>query len=117
MGKGTDVAREAASIVMMDDNFSMIPYSLAEGRRLLENLRRALAFYLGAKLGFILLFIMGTLWDRSVTSPLSYLSMPLASAYEFLRIFSGGKKCVLLKCTLSMYGSLLDGFFELLQLL
>ncbi|BBN14343.1 hypothetical protein MPTK1_6g10870 [Marchantia polymorpha subsp. ruderalis] len=88
MGKGTDVAREAASIVMMDDNFSMIPYSLAEGRRLLENLRRALAFYLGAKLGFILLFIMGTLWDRYPLSALQIilleLFMDLGSSSSFV---------------------------------
>jgi Ca2+-transporting ATPase len=64
MGKGTDVAREAASIVIVDDNFAMVPYALAEGRRLLDNLRKALAFYLGVKLGLICLFIVGTLWQR-----------------------------------------------------
>ncbi|KAG6541556.1 hypothetical protein Mapa_017078 [Marchantia paleacea] len=88
MGKGTDVAREAASIVMMDDNFSMIPYSLAEGRRLLDNLRKALAFYLGAKLGFILLFTMGTLWERYPLSALQIilleLFMDLGSSSSFV---------------------------------
>lgn len=64
MGKGTDVAREAASIVFVDDNFAMVPFALAEGRRLLDNLRKALAFYLGAKTGLIMIFVIGTLWKR-----------------------------------------------------
>ena len=64
MGKGTDVAHEAASIVFVDDNFSMVPFALAEGRRLLDNLRKALAFYLGAKTGLIMIFVIGTLWKR-----------------------------------------------------
>lgn len=64
MGKGTDVARKAASIVVLDDNFTVMPFALAEGRRLLDNLRKAIAFYLGAKLGLLFLFIAGTIWQR-----------------------------------------------------
>ncbi|CAM6098046.1 unnamed protein product [Calypogeia fissa] len=88
MGNGTDVAREAAAIVLMDDNFSMIPVSLAEGRRLLDNLRKALAFYLGAKTGLILLFVLGTLWDRGPLSAIQIilleLFMDLGASSSFL---------------------------------
>ncbi|KAL2650525.1 hypothetical protein R1flu_018653 [Riccia fluitans] len=77
MGKGTDIARDSASVVIMDDNFSMIPYSLAEGRRLLDNLRKALAFYLGAKLGLIFLFILATLWRRYPLSPIQIILLEL----------------------------------------
>ncbi|KAH9571482.1 hypothetical protein CY35_02G096300 [Sphagnum magellanicum] len=77
MGKGTDVAREAASIVIVDDNFAMVPYALAEGRRLLDNLRKALAFYLGVKLGLICLFIVGTLWQSFPLSAIQIIVLEL----------------------------------------
>jgi hypothetical protein len=80
MGKGTDVAREAAAIVLMDDNFSMIPFSLAQGRKLLDNLRKALAFYLGAKVGLILLFVLGTLFNRYATMLIS--TSPCSESYS-----------------------------------
>ncbi|KAG0592818.1 hypothetical protein KC19_1G283300 [Ceratodon purpureus] len=77
MGKGTDVAREAASIVFVDDNFAMVPYALAEGRRLLDNLRKALAFYLGAKTGLIMIFVIGTLWKSFPLSAIHIIVLEL----------------------------------------
>lgn len=45
MGKrGTDVAREAASIVLLDDDFGSIVTGIRVGRRIHDNLRKALAF-------------------------------------------------------------------------
>lgn len=77
MGKGTDVAREAASIVFVDDNFAMVPFALAEGRRLLDNLRKALAFYLGAKTGLIMIFVIGTLWKSFPLSAIHIIVLEL----------------------------------------
>lgn len=45
-GRGTDVAREAASIVLLDDNFSSIVQAIRLGRRIYDNLRKAMAFIL-----------------------------------------------------------------------
>lgn len=45
-GRGTDVAREAASIVLTDDRFASIVSGLSRGRRIFENLTRASAFIL-----------------------------------------------------------------------
>lgn len=42
--RGTDVAREAADMVVVDDAFSSIVEAIAEGRRIQDKLRRALAF-------------------------------------------------------------------------
>jgi Ca2+-transporting ATPase len=42
--KGTDVAREAASLVLMDDNFSSIVAGNAMGRRIFDNLQKALGY-------------------------------------------------------------------------
>lgn len=42
--RGTDVAREAAAIVLLDDDFAAIPAAVALGRRIFDNLRKASGF-------------------------------------------------------------------------
>ncbi len=42
--KGTDVAREASSLVLMDDNFSSIVGAVKMGRKIFDNLQKALAY-------------------------------------------------------------------------
>jgi Ca2+-transporting ATPase len=43
-GRGTDVAREASSIVVLDDDFGSIVKSIRLGRRIYDNLRKAMGF-------------------------------------------------------------------------
>lgn len=43
-GRGTDVAREASSIVLLDDDFGSIVKSVLLGRRIYDNLRKAMGF-------------------------------------------------------------------------
>jgi Ca2+-transporting ATPase len=45
-GRGTDVAREAAALVVTDDDFTSIVGAVRLGRRIYENLRRAMAYVL-----------------------------------------------------------------------
>jgi P-type Ca2+ transporter type 2C len=42
--RGTDVAREAAALVLLDDDFSSIVRAVRLGRRIFDNLRKAMAF-------------------------------------------------------------------------
>ena len=42
--RGTDVAREAAAIVLLDDGFAAIVHAIRTGRRIYENIRKALAY-------------------------------------------------------------------------
>ena len=44
--RGTDVAREAADLVLLDDNFDAIARAVRLGRRIYDNLRKAMAFVL-----------------------------------------------------------------------
>jgi Ca2+-transporting ATPase len=42
--RGTDVAREASSLVLLDDDFSSIVWAVRIGRRIFDNLRKAMAY-------------------------------------------------------------------------
>ena len=49
MGKsGTDVAREAADVVLLDDNFATIVTAVEQGRATFANIRRFLTYHLAA---------------------------------------------------------------------
>ncbi|AUN94440.1 cation-transporting P-type ATPase [Pseudazoarcus pumilus] len=49
--KGTEAAKEAAEVVLADDNFASIAAAVEEGRTVYDNLRKAIAFILPTNLG------------------------------------------------------------------
>jgi len=51
--RGTDLAREAADLILTDDAYPAIVHAVAGGRGIGSQLRRAVAFYLGAKLALV----------------------------------------------------------------
>jgi len=53
------VARAVAPIVL-DDDFHLLTITLAEGRRLFANLRKSIAYYIGAKLALVVIFVLAT---------------------------------------------------------
>jgi Ca2+-transporting ATPase len=53
---GTEAAREAADLILTDDDFSTIVAAIEEGRRVGDNIRKFVAFLLSANLGEVLVF-------------------------------------------------------------
>lgn len=51
--RGTDVAREAADLVLMDDNFAAIVDAIKSGRRIFDNLTKAVAFVIAVHIPII----------------------------------------------------------------
>jgi Ca2+-transporting ATPase len=51
--KGTDVAREAASLVLLDDNFSSIVHAIRSGRKIYDNLQKAMSYVLAIHIPII----------------------------------------------------------------
>ncbi|MDQ0362340.1 cation-translocating P-type ATPase [Breznakia pachnodae] len=70
---GTDVAKSAADLTLMDDNFATIVEAVKEGRGIYSNIRRVVGFLLGTNIGEIALVFFSMLFWK--VSPL--LSMQL----------------------------------------
>jgi Ca2+-transporting ATPase len=63
MGKrGTDVAREAADLVLLDDNFSSIVSAVKSGRRIFDNLQKAMSYIMAIHIPIIGLVLIPALW-------------------------------------------------------
>ena len=55
--KGTDVSREAADMILTDDNFASIVAAVEEGRSIFQNIRKYLVYLLSGNLGTVLTLI------------------------------------------------------------
>ena len=89
--KGTEATKEAAEVVLADDNFATLEYAVEEGRRIYDNLRKSVLFLLptnGAQsLVILVAVLMGwalplspvqILWVNLITA----VTLALALAYE-----------------------------------
>jgi len=57
MGSGSDIARDAGGIVLLNDNFATIIKAVSEGRKIFDNIRRMLFYLLSTSLGAVLTMI------------------------------------------------------------
>ena len=56
--RGTDVAKESASMILTDDNFATIETAVKEGRKLFGNLRKGVQYYLACKVALVSIFLI-----------------------------------------------------------
>jgi Ca2+-transporting ATPase len=59
---GTDVTKEAADLVLTDDNFTSIVAAVEEGRAIFDNIRKYLTFLLSANIGELLIMLAAALF-------------------------------------------------------
>ncbi len=64
--RGTDVAREAAHLVLLDDNFSSIVSAVREGRRIFNNLKQAMGYIMAVHVPIAGMTILPLLFDLPV---------------------------------------------------
>lgn len=55
LGSGSDVAKSAADLVLLDDNFKTIVLAIEEGRRILSNIRKAFTYLMSSALDGVIL--------------------------------------------------------------
>jgi len=73
--KGTDVTREAADMILTDDNFASIVAAVEEGRAIFDNIKKYLVFLLSCNLGEILLMAIAILFGPLIGIPAGILPL------------------------------------------
>ncbi|WP_246456536.1 cation-translocating P-type ATPase [Nocardioides mesophilus] len=76
MGRsGTDVAREAATVVLTDDNFSTIVVAIEEGRRIFDNVRKFIVYIFAHAVPEVVPFLVFALSGGRIPLPLTVLQI------------------------------------------
>ena len=70
---GTDVTKSVADMILTDDNFATIVAAVGEGRRIYDNIRKAIQFLLSANLAEVLTVFSATLMGFTILKPVHIL--------------------------------------------
>ncbi|HMA54290.1 MAG TPA: HAD-IC family P-type ATPase, partial [Acidobacteriota bacterium] len=85
--KGTDAAKEAADVVLADDNYNTIARAIFEGRKFFDNLRKGFGYYLSVKAALVLVFLLPVV--VGVPFPFSPVQIILLELFMDLAASSG----------------------------
>lgn len=70
---GTDVTKNVADMVLTDDNFATIVGAVEEGRRIYDNIRKAIQFLLGSNMSEVISIFVATLLGFTILEPVHLL--------------------------------------------
>ena len=76
---GTDVTKNVADMVLTDDNFATIVGAVEEGRRIYDNIRKAIQFLLASNMSEVLAIFIATLMGFSILQPVHLLWINLVT--------------------------------------
>ena len=76
---GTDVTKNVADMVLADDNFATIVGAVEEGRRIYDNIRKAIQFLLGSNMSEVISIFVATLLGFSILQPVHLLWINLVT--------------------------------------
>jgi len=76
---GTDVTKNVADMVLTDDNFATIVGAVEEGRRIYDNIRKAIQFLLGSNMSEVLTIFIATLVGFTIFEPVHLLWINLVT--------------------------------------
>lgn len=96
--KGTDVAKEAADMVLADDNFATIQTAVREGRHVFDNIRKSIRFLLPTSFAEGLIVVLSILLDQQLPlypTQLLWINMVSALTIQFAFIFEPIEKGIM----------------------
>ena len=70
---GTDVTKNVADMILADDNFATIVAAVGEGRRIYDNIRKAIQFLLASNLSEVLAIFFATILGFTIFAPVQLL--------------------------------------------
>ena len=76
---GTDVTKNVADMVLTDDNFATIVGAVEEGRRIYDNIRKAIQFLLGSNISEVISIFVATLCGFTILHPVHLLWINLVT--------------------------------------
>lgn len=111
--KGTEVTKEAADMVLTDDNFATIASAVREGRRVYDNLKKTILFIMPTNLAQGLLIIIALLAGNLI--PLTpvlilWMNMATSATLSFGLAFEAGEKNIMNRPPRDPKLHVMDGF-------
>ncbi len=79
MGTGTDVTKNVADMVLSDDNFATIVTAVKEGRRIYDNIKKAIQFLLSSNISELISIFIATVIGFKIFSPIHILWINLVT--------------------------------------
>lgn len=111
--KGTEVTKEAADMVLTDDNFATIASAVQEGRRVYDNLKKTILFIMPTNLAQGLLIIVALLAGNLM--PLTpvlilWMNMATSATLSFGLAFEAGERNIMRRPPRRPHENVMDGF-------